>query len=132
MRCAGQTALHADCVGCPTWTRTKTNAFRERDAANYIIGQNKDTESRDAVLGFIRSEEVTAMLKRILLVGTEGFEPSTSSLSGMRSDQLSYAPEEKAVPIIAQGCFYVLYQLSYTSEMLATGLEPVTTSVQRK
>ena len=53
------------------------------------------------------------------LVGTNGFEPSTSRLSGVRSNHLSYAPfffngdkeDRTPDPLLAK---QVLSQLSYT------------------
>ena len=58
------------------------------------------------------------------LVGTSGFEPPTSRLSGVRSNHLSYAPissggdEEVRTPdpLLAK---QVLSQLSYTPALLA-------------
>ena len=59
------------------------------------------------------------------LVGTNGFEPSTSRLSGVRSNHLSYAPSSNVSSLLPYGdeedrtpdpllAKQVLSQLSYT------------------
>ena len=61
---------------------------------------------------------------RITLVGVPGIEPGTSSLSGMRSNQLSYTPD--TVPSSpARPPHLLLHKM-----VEATGIEPVTSCLQ--
>ena len=63
---------------------------------------------------------------RITMVGVPGIEPGTSSLSGMRSNQLSYTPD--TVPFLFRPAPPRLYLSMKMVE--ATGVEPVTSCLQ--
>ena len=52
------------------------------------------------------------------MVGVGGFEPPASSLSGMRSNQLSYTPEPFTLRLIASSDHFLLVEL--------IGIEPTT------
>ncbi len=71
------------------------------------------------------------------MVGVPGLEPGTSSLSGTRSNQLSYTPI-KSTPEDSADTFYImckikstLYFMENTKKMVELqGLEPWTSSLQ--
>ncbi len=66
------------------------------------------------------------------LVGVPGFEPGTSSLSGTRSNQLSYTPDEALTPLskhiknISINTFFAFQKMLVE----AKGFEPLTFSLQ--
>jgi hypothetical protein len=62
---------------------------------------------------------------RITLVGVPGIEPGTSSLSGMRSNQLSYTPDT-----VPSSPGTPSAPASYRRVVEATGIEPVTSCLQ--
>ncbi len=60
-------------------------------------------------------------------MGLNGLEPSTSRLSGVRSNQLSYRPIKKRVTRIelaSTAWKAVVLPLNYTRKTVSTGIEP--------
>jgi hypothetical protein len=58
----------------------------------------KSGDDRDRTGDPLRARQVLSQLSYIPNVGQEGFEPSTSPLSGVRSNQLSYWPSCSPFP----------------------------------
>ena len=78
-----------------TASRTRFEARRTLPAIAYDLlysGFNEQGCRCAASLAQRRSAGLRACARDPVLVGVAGFEPATSSLSGMRSNQLSYTP----------------------------------------
>ena len=70
-----------------------------------------------------------------IFMGLNGLEPSTSRLSGVRSNQLSYRPQIKnakrvtRIELATTAWKAVVLPLNYTRMAVWTGLEPATSCV---
>jgi hypothetical protein len=92
---------------------------------------NKDFGSHHLSILNLPSQTISYPVALLpFLVGVTGVEPVTSSLSGTRSNQLSYTPESASSACALKPVFASPWHPAINRMVEATGFEPVTPSLQ--